>query len=168
MDKYYIQKTVVESLVLHPRYLGFDINESLKKCLELKYSKHLFRVSRGCNETEYIFNIRNVHILDNIISPLSQCKIEAKFTADFYLPKVGHTFLGILRKSKSGEKCWIDLKPIVIYVENNHSHFSEGQHANVVITKVKYDNTVCFGQLHSGDVSSQRRTGGRTEILEYR
>lgn len=148
MDKYYIQKTVVDSLVLHPRYLGFDICESLKERLELKYREHLFRpfhTTEG-SETEYIFNIRNVHILDNIISPLSQCKIKAKFTADFYQPKVGHTFLGILRKSKSGEKCWIDLKPIVIYLENNHSHLLEGQHVNVVITKVKYDNTVCFGK----------------------
>ncbi len=132
------KKIFIENIVIHPKYLNKNLNEHLKLLLIKKYP--LNYKNKG-----YIFNIKVDLILDNKITMSNQIILQVQFTCDLYTPKIGHIFHNIIQKSFKYR--WINVNSCLIYIEKNDVVYDESKPVTVEITKVKSDNTICFGKI---------------------
>lgn len=138
MEQYLERKSFVENIVLHPKFL----DKNLYKHLELILTKKYFI---NYNNKGFIFNIKIDTILDNQISMSNQIVLKVQFSCDHYIPQVGHIFKGIVKKNLNKYQ-WININSLIIYLQDNVS-YDENTLINVEITKVKNDNTLCFGKV---------------------
>jgi DNA-directed RNA polymerase subunit E'/Rpb7 len=141
-DNYLKEEEFEEILLIHPKFLDSQLKDNIKIILQQKYP--ICFKDKG-----YVFNIKNISILDNVldITPLGQIKCRVGFVLTLYQPKVGHVFqFRALKKSPVGEKYWVEIKPLIIFINNTMGRV-ENDHVDVIITNVKTDNTLCFGSV---------------------
>lgn len=139
MERYLERKNFIENVVLHPKYLDKNLFKHLELILTKKYSTNY-------NNKGFIFNIKIDSILDNQISMSNQILLKVQFSCDYYVPQVGHIFKGVVKKKMSKYQ-WINVNSLIIYLQDNSENTVENTLINVEITKVKNDNTLCFGKV---------------------
>lgn len=139
MEQYLERKNFIENVVLHPKYLDKNLFKHLELILTKKYSTNY-------NNKGFIFNIKIESILDNQITMSNQILLKVQFSCDYYVPQVGHIFKGVVKKKMSKYQ-WINVNSLIIYLQDNSENTVENTLINVEITKVKNDNTLCFGKV---------------------
>lgn len=140
LNSEYINEEEFEEVILvHPKFLNNNLMDNLRKILKQKYPV-CFK-NRG-----FVFDVKKIQILENLITPLGQSKFRVKFQTDLYKPEVGHVFRSKLCKSQVGDKYWTEISPLVIFLNNDHN-YAENDYVTVQITNVKADNILCFGTI---------------------
>lgn len=139
MEHYFEEYFFVETMVVSPKYLDSKLHENLRLLLTQKYPKTY--QNKG-----YIFNIKVDSILDNRITLSGQLVLKIKFKSDLYVPKVGHNFQGIIKKSMVNKHQWVEVPPLTIFL-NTRADYGEDRLVTVQITNIKSDNTLCFGKI---------------------
>ncbi|CCV02008.1 DNA-directed RNA polymerase II subunit E [Invertebrate iridescent virus 22] len=138
MEPYFKEKYFIEEIVLLPKYLNLNLTDTIKNILKEKYPKTY--LNHG-----YIFNIRNIEILDNKITLSDQIIIKVKFKADVYVPEINHIFQGELKKGSVNKFKWVEIGPLTIFI--NDATKTDKTLVKVQIINIKSDNTLCFGKI---------------------
>jgi DNA-directed RNA polymerase subunit E'/Rpb7 len=140
MEPYFKETFFTESMVILPKHLNSNLYDHLRSQLANKYSKTY--LNKG-----YIFNIQVTKILDNKITQSSQIVVDVEFRADIYVPKIGHTFQGELKKGLANKFQWVEIGPLTIFLNKVETHPINNIFVTIQITSIKFDNTICFGKL---------------------
>jgi DNA-directed RNA polymerase subunit E'/Rpb7 len=140
MEPYFKENFFTESMVISPKYLNFHLCDHLGSQLANKYSKTY--LNKG-----YIFNIKVTKILDNKITLSGQIVVNVEFRADIYVPKIGHTFQGELKKGLANKFQWVEIGPLTIFLNKVGTQAIDDIFVTIQITSIKSDNTICFGKL---------------------
>ncbi|CCV02361.1 DNA-directed RNA polymerase II subunit E [Invertebrate iridescent virus 30] len=138
MEPYFKEKYFIEEIVLLPKYLNLNLTDTIKNILKEKYPKTY--LNHG-----YIFNIRNIEILDNKITLSDQIVIKVKFKVDIYVPEINHIFQGELKKGSINKFKWVEIGPLTIFI--NDTTKIDKTLVKVQIINIKSDNTLCFGKI---------------------
>lgn len=138
MEPYFKEKDFIEEIVLLPKYLDSNLSDTIKNILKKKYPKTYLNYG-------YIFNIRNIEVVDNKITLSDQIVIKVKFKADVYVPEINHIFQGELKKGSVNKFKWVEIGPLTIFI--NDTAKTEKVLVKVQIINIKSDNTLCFGKI---------------------
>lgn len=140
MEPYFKERYFIEDIVLLPKYLNLKLCDTIKNILKNKYPKTYLTYG-------YIFNIRNIEILDNKITLSDQIIIKVKFKADIYVPEINHIFEGELKQGSVNKFKWVEIGPLTIFINDTTTLKAENSIVKVQIINIKSDNTLCFGKI---------------------
>lgn len=141
MEPYFKEYIFIENMVAPPKILNTNLFENLRLILSEKYPKTY--LDKG-----YIFNLKILKILDNIITLCGQIILTVKVRADLYTPKINHVFEGEIKSSSVNKYQWIEIGPLIIYLDSKTVKESLiNKTVKVKIISIKTDNTLCFGKI---------------------
>lgn len=140
MEPYFQERCFVEELVLLPKYLDVGLINTIKILLMNKYPKTYHNYG-------FIFNIRNIEVLDNKITLSDQIILKVKFKVDLYVPQNNHVFYGELKQGLINKYQWVEIGPLTIFIVSSPQDVPPDKLVKVRITNIKSDNTVCFGEI---------------------
>jgi hypothetical protein len=84
----------------------------------------------------------------------NQIILKVKFKADLYVPKINHVFQATIKKGNVNKYQWVEIGPLTIYL-NTDKIYNENDLVAVKITKIKSDNTLCFGTEVNKEIDTE-------------
>lgn len=141
MDAYIKEYFFVETMVLPPKYLNYELHKNLESMIREMYPEMY-------HDEGYIFNIRVDSILDDGITLHGQILLKVKFRAGLYTPEIGHVFTDKLHMSKRYQ--YIKVGPMFVYLKDPlplNNIVEDGMEISLTITKINSDKVNCYGVL---------------------
>lgn len=139
IDRYLSEHVFIEHIPVHPSMLNNRIVEHIRAMLRSKYVTTYKNLG-------YVTSLDDVTIVDSTISLTDQIIFTVKFKATMYVPKIGQSFR-VKEIQRNSKHFWVNIGPLNVFIVSHDEKMPSRVEYIIKITRVKSDNTICFGEL---------------------